>query len=80
MAIGETTYKYLTPMAKSQEIFPKNNVNLKGYDQPTLIYGVTFTELETFLAINQMPKPILSVKRILRWSYHLDLRGDYRKP
>ena len=53
MAIGETTYKYLTPMEKSQEIFQKNTVNLKGYDEPTLTYGVTFPELETFLAINQ---------------------------
>ena len=52
MAIGQTTYNYLLSMPKALEVFQKSLVHLKGYEQPTLTYGVTFSALENFLTCN----------------------------
>lgn len=48
IALGETTYKYLS-LLKGSELFEQYTVNLKGYDTPTITYGATFADLETFL-------------------------------
>ncbi|ACK72559.1 adenylate/guanylate cyclase [Gloeothece citriformis PCC 7424] len=49
VAIGEKTYSYLGELAQTQNPFQEKTVNLKGYDTPTLTYGITFPELDRFL-------------------------------
>jgi len=48
IALGETTYKYLLDLGGSSA-FKQYNVELKGYDSPTVTYGGTFAELNNFL-------------------------------
>lgn len=48
IALGETTYKYLSVLG-GQHAFKQYTVDLKGYDTPTLTYGGTFADLNTFL-------------------------------
>lgn len=54
VALGETTYEYLTCSGNRGELFKQETVNLKGYDVPTVTYAGTFDDLETFL--NVLPK------------------------
>jgi adenylate cyclase len=49
VALGETTYEYLTASGVGIHLFKQETVNLKGYDTPTITYAGTFSELETFL-------------------------------
>lgn len=49
IALGETTYKYLAQVGVNDG-FQKYVVNLKGYDTPTVTYGGTFSDLDTFLS------------------------------
>ncbi len=50
IAIGEQTYTYFRDLPQSHNLFDQYTVNLKGYETPKLTYGVTFDELEKFLA------------------------------
>lgn len=51
IALGETTYKYLSELVGNTTLFKKHIVDLKGYDTPTVTYGGTFENLDTFLKI-----------------------------
>ena len=48
IAVGETTYKYLAKLGAGNA-FEQHIVDLKGYDTPTVTYGGTYAELDTFL-------------------------------
>lgn len=48
IALGETTYKYLSDLGGSRA-FKQYTVDLKGYDKPTVTYGGTFADLNNFL-------------------------------
>jgi adenylate cyclase len=48
IALGETTYKYLSQLSP-EPIFQQYTVNLKGYDEPILTYGSTFDDLKRLL-------------------------------
>ncbi len=49
IALGETTYQPLAPLALSQRLFEQYTVHLKGYDMPTVTYASTFANLKAFL-------------------------------
>ncbi|MDJ0507838.1 MAG: adenylate/guanylate cyclase domain-containing protein [Crocosphaera sp.] len=53
VAIGEETYLYSVELKQIEQLFSQNTVNLKGYDKPTLTYGVTFQDLEKLLELNE---------------------------
>lgn len=48
IAVGETTYKYLTKLG-AQVAFEEHTVTLKGYDHPSVAYGGTYADLNAFL-------------------------------
>ncbi|XZO01229.1 MAG: adenylate/guanylate cyclase domain-containing protein [Microcoleus sp.] len=48
IAVGQTTYKYLRELG-AQSAFDRHVVDLKGYDTPTVTYGSTYRDLDTFL-------------------------------
>lgn len=48
IALGETTYKYLSQLHPNNT-FEQHSVHLKGYDTPTITYASTFTGLNEFL-------------------------------
>jgi adenylate cyclase len=48
IAVGETTYKYLTELG-AEAVFEQYTVVLKGYDTPSVTYGATYADLNTFL-------------------------------
>lgn len=48
VALGETTYEYLT-QSGGAELFKQHTVSLKGYDIPTVTYAGTFDDLASFL-------------------------------
>lgn len=50
IALGETTYKYLAQVCPPN-LFQQYNVNLKGYDAPTITYAGTFANLDAFLEL-----------------------------
>lgn len=52
LAVGETTYRYLAKMKEAETLFHEHQVHLKGYDETTLTYGMTFAELKQFLSAN----------------------------
>ncbi|NEN93367.1 MAG: hypothetical protein F6K48_32615, partial [Okeania sp. SIO3H1] len=49
IALGEGTYQYICDLENVHQIFKQYQVNLKGYDSPTITYGGTFNNLNTFL-------------------------------
>lgn len=49
IALGETTYKYLSELMGANSGFDQHTVDLKGYDSPTVTYGGTFADLDNFL-------------------------------
>nr|WP_238393415.1 adenylate/guanylate cyclase domain-containing protein [Myxacorys almedinensis] len=49
IAIGETTYAYVTRLVGECDFFDPHTVDLKGYDTPTLTHGCLFVDLESFL-------------------------------
>ncbi len=53
IAIGEETYLYSVELNDIETIFSQYTLNLKGYEKPTISYGVTFEKLETLLTMNQ---------------------------
>ena len=52
MAIGEETYLYSVELKNIETLFSQYTLNLKGYEQPTITYGVTFKDLENLLQMN----------------------------
>lgn len=49
VALGETTYQYLTKSGIGLDLFEEQTVVLKGYDISTVTYAGTFDDLEAFL-------------------------------
>ncbi len=49
VALGKTTYQYLSSLGVSPKLFEQFTVNLKGYETPTLTYACSFAELDSFL-------------------------------
>jgi adenylate cyclase len=49
IALGKTTYDYLSGFGKAQHRFQAATVNLKGYEIPIETYVSTFEELDNFL-------------------------------
>lgn len=56
IALGETTYRYLSHLEGAQKLFHEQQVKLKGYDTLTLTYGATFDGLAQFLNYHQIPQ------------------------
>ncbi|GBF78955.1 adenylate/guanylate cyclase domain-containing protein [Aphanothece sacrum] len=52
IAVGEQTYQYLADLEQTKSIFNQYTVKLKGYDNPTITYGITFEDLGVFLQAN----------------------------
>ncbi len=50
VALGETTYQYLSAAMNTANLFKQYTVNLKGYDTPTLTYAGTFADLDALLS------------------------------
>lgn len=51
VALGETTYKYLSELGGNSKIFKQYTVTMKGYDTPTLTYAGSFVDLNNFLKL-----------------------------
>ncbi len=49
VAVGKTTYQYLTTLGADQTLFGEYMVNLRGYDAPAIAYACSFSELDAFL-------------------------------
>jgi len=49
VALGETTYRYLSTLGGDQGIFQEQTVNLKGYDVPMVAHACSFAVLDQFL-------------------------------
>ncbi|NEO84241.1 MAG: adenylate/guanylate cyclase domain-containing protein [Spirulina sp. SIO3F2] len=49
IALGESTYNYLSGFGNAQQRFAEHAVSLKGYEELTLTYASTFEELDNFL-------------------------------
>lgn len=49
IAIGQTTYNYLSPLQSNRALFKEHVVELKGYDVPTVTYASSFDTLRAFL-------------------------------
>jgi adenylate cyclase len=52
VALGETTYHYLTESGANLTLFKQHKVSMKGYDTPTLTYAGSFADLDTFLHLS----------------------------
>ncbi len=52
IAVGETTYQYLTPLlTESSNPFRQYTVHLKGYENPTVAHSCSYAELDAFLQL-----------------------------
>jgi adenylate cyclase len=49
VALGETTYKYLSDTGVSSKLFKQYTVSMKGYDTPMVTYAGSFADLNDFL-------------------------------
>ncbi len=49
IALGKTTYNYLSSFGKAQQRFDAATVNLKGYETPIEAYVSSFEDLDNFL-------------------------------
>jgi adenylate cyclase len=49
VAVGKTTFQYLSTLGSDTDVFGQYTVNLRGYDAPALAYACSFPELELFL-------------------------------
>lgn len=57
IALGETTYRYLTKSGIGVDLFQQHTVSLKGYDVPTVTYAGKFSDLEEFLRSVEVESP-----------------------
>ncbi|MEB3337665.1 MAG: adenylate/guanylate cyclase domain-containing protein, partial [Leptolyngbyaceae bacterium] len=46
LALGESTYQYLSELGFKHAMFQQHTVHLKGYEQSTLTYACSFPELD----------------------------------
>jgi len=53
LALGEKTYSYLTRFHSLEDYFQVYYLQLKGYDEPTPTYGITFEHMHQFMKDNQ---------------------------
>jgi adenylate cyclase len=51
VAVGETTYQYLTQMHNTDALFQRYTVDMKGYEAPTVTHATTFSDLERFIQL-----------------------------
>lgn len=51
MAVGESTYQYLTQLGETDSLFKRYTINMKGYDTPTVTYATTFSDLDRFIQL-----------------------------
>lgn len=51
IALGESTYQYLSSLNADPSLFKQHSVKLKGYDVPTITHACTFSTLDTFLQL-----------------------------
>lgn len=49
VAVGKTTYQYLSSLGADGSVFGEHLVELRGYDAPAIAYACTFAELDAFL-------------------------------
>lgn len=49
IALGETTYQYLSALGPKNPDFKQHTVTLKGYESPTVTYACSYDELDNFL-------------------------------
>jgi adenylate cyclase len=49
VAVGKTTFQYLTSLGADTSLFGQYTVNLRGYDAPAIAYACSFSDLDTFL-------------------------------
>lgn len=49
IALGEDTYRHISDLGLDDLGFKQHTVNLKGYDNPTITYAGTYTDLDKFL-------------------------------
>jgi adenylate cyclase len=52
LALGESTYRYLSEVVENSDCFEEHTLTLKGYDKPTGIYAAKFEDLNSFLLNN----------------------------
>ncbi|MGK7873117.1 MAG: FHA domain-containing protein [Xenococcaceae cyanobacterium] len=52
IALGETTYDYLSKYEKVQQDFHQYMINLQGYENPIITYGATFNNLDDLVKLN----------------------------
>ncbi|MEB3339518.1 adenylate/guanylate cyclase domain-containing protein [Okeania sp.] len=50
IALGKGTYEYISDLANLHQVFKEYEVNMKGYDLPTITYAGTFNNLNNFLS------------------------------
>lgn len=48
--LGEESFDWLSQISKPAPYFRRHAVHLKGYEQPVIAWGTTFTEIEKFVA------------------------------
>ncbi|MDB9526627.1 adenylate/guanylate cyclase domain-containing protein [Oscillatoria sp. CS-180] len=53
VAVGETTYEYLTKMQETDSLFHRYTVNMKGYETPIVTHATTFSDLERFVHLQE---------------------------
>ncbi len=51
IALGSSTYKYVAPLIGKYQVFRQCDVELKGYDNPSIAYATTFSALNAFLQV-----------------------------
>ncbi len=54
IALGEDTYRHLSPIGQHPLNFEQHTVHLKGYDKPTVTYAGTYGDLDKFLEMNAL--------------------------
>jgi adenylate cyclase len=49
VAVGKTTFQYISTLGGDADVFGQYTVNLRGYDVPAVAHACSFPELEIFL-------------------------------
>lgn len=52
VAIGDTTYQYLTQLGDADTLFKRYTVNMKGYEQPIVTHATSFSDLDRFIHLH----------------------------
>ncbi|MEB3247851.1 MAG: FHA domain-containing protein [Microcystaceae cyanobacterium] len=53
LALGDKSYSYLHQFHQVTQYFREQSVELKGYEEPMLVYSITFPQLTEFVRLNQ---------------------------